>query len=283
MRVRAEPKQVSTPTGGFPLSNADLRDLVPMPSTTLELLALLDDPQADLRRLTAVAKRDVALSALLLRQANSPYFGIPGHVGNLSDAIKLIGTDQTRLVVLTSGIASLTQRRLAVYGLSKQVFMRHSADVAALTLTIAHRTHSTSTSYAYSAGLLHDVGKVVLNDLALAANSAGSVDNLFSAPSEQPLHDILADERQFFGTDHASIGQQIADMWRLPSTIGEAIGHHHDDHGGQEPELANFIAIANAIAAGADSAYPRSQQPPMPGDPIVPVDQLFTPGIMQSS
>ena len=89
------------------VTNKMLRMLAPMPATAMQLLNLLANADVSLQKLSDVAVRDVGVSTALLRCANSATFGLRGTIGSITDAIRVIGTAQTRMVVLASGVSQV--------------------------------------------------------------------------------------------------------------------------------------------------------------------------------
>src|SRR5579871_6077279 len=140
-----------------------LQGLAPLPDTALRLLALLNNADVSLREVATLATRDVGISASFLRMANSPMFGRRGSVGAVIDALRIIGITHARLLVLASGVSQIAQRELPLYGLAAGAFMKHSELVANLTMLVAREGGYPNIGLAYSTGLLHDIGKVILN------------------------------------------------------------------------------------------------------------------------
>lgn len=233
-----------------------LRSLAPLPDTAMQLIGLLNDPDVSLRRVADIAVRDVGISASLLRMANSPLFGLRGKVGSISDAIRVIGTAQARLLVLASGVSHVGQRELPLYGLEAGAFIKHSELVATLTMTIAHEAGYSNIGLAYSAGLLHDLGKVVLNGLA---QQRFGRDETASLTSQMGAHrGLLETEFALFGGDHTQVGHQICGLWSLPQELAVSIDGHHLPLP-EEPEdlLTYCLSVANTAAGLVDPEYPR--------------------------
>jgi HD-like signal output (HDOD) protein len=115
----------------------------------------------------------VPIPAALTAPTTAAILGMRGRVGSISDALRLIGTAQARLVVLTCGVAQAGKKELPFYYLPAGAFMRHSELTASLSMIVAQRMQLPDIGVAYSAGLLHDIGKVILNGLA-AEGSQGA-------------------------------------------------------------------------------------------------------------
>jgi putative nucleotidyltransferase with HDIG domain len=253
-----------------------LQSLAPLPATAVQLLALLDNPHTTLRQMAEVASKDVGIAAAILRMANSAILGMRGRVGTISDALRLIGTSQARLIVLTCGVAQMGQKELRFYGLASGTFMRHSELVATLTMTIAREVNYGDIGVAYSAGLLHDIGKVIINGLALDAGPSSPQSLQFLDAIRNPVAPMIEIEQDCFGTDHPNVGRDLSAHWALPLEIGDAIWLHHSSTDAGVPTLASFVALANATAGEVDPNYPAAHRAPMPMNPIVPIEPLVS-------
>ena len=266
---------IPTPVAPIQITKRMLQSLAPLPATAVRLLALLQDANVTLRRIADVASQDVGISAAILRMANSPLLGMRGRVGSISEALTLIGTEQARLIVLSCGVARAGQKELPLYGLEAGAFMRHSELVATLTMGIARQCQYSAVGVAYSAGLLHDIGKVILNGMALQEGLDDAKYQHFSRASAESGSHIPTLELQCFGSDHPSAGRDAAMHWALPPEIVEAIERHHGPMGESVQGLPAFLTLANAVAGDVDPAYPATQRAPMPERPIVPVEPLL--------
>ena len=257
----------------FQITKKMLQSLAPLPATAVQLLAMLEDVEAPLRTIADVAARDVGIAAALLRMANSSVFGVRGRVGNIGDALRVIGTAQARLLVLTWGIAQAGQKELRLYGLDSGKFMHHSEIVGTLSMAIAREVHYADAAMAYSAGLLHDIGKVIINAAALQRAFDKPMLQSFSAASQQPGVGIIELERLTVATDHASVGRELASLWALPCDLAAAIALHHANQVSSPCGLPAIVALANAVAGDTDKTYPELQRAPHPDNPVLPVEQ----------
>lgn len=254
-----------------------LQALAPLPTTVVQLLSLLDDPQVPLKQIADLASRDVGIAATLLRMANSPVLGMRGHVSSVTDALRLIGTVQARLLVLSCGVAQAGQKELPLYELPAGAFLRHSELVANLTVAAARQVGYTNAGTAYCAGLLHDIGKVVLNGLARQHPVVGERREALHAAIHMPHTSLLAAEQACFGADHCGMGNELASLWGLPQELAHCLSRHHvygEPIDAQEP-LPTCVALANAVAGAADGEYPAINRVELPERPIVPIEPLL--------
>lgn len=250
-----------------------LQALAPLPDTAMRLLALLDDPDVPLRDIANVAVRDVGISATMLRMANSSMFGLRGRVGSISDALRIIGTAQARLLVLASGISQAGAKELPLYGLGSGSFMKHSELVANLAMYVAKEVSYPNMGNAYSAGLLHDIGKIVINGLA-QQHGAGS--DALTRVMQQQGCTMAEAEREVYGGDHAQIGRQLGELWSLPPDLSQAIALHHAVPPQNAENLLPWcVIIANAVAANADPAYPALDRVEAPAQTLIDLERVY--------
>ena len=213
-----------------------LGDTLPSAPHVVSRLVSLTDADADTRDLLATIDRDPALTARILRTANSPFFAQTRSVTSVTRAVVVLGLPMVRNLTLgltvwdatTSHITPQQARRL----------WDHSLGVAHAARHFAQRTRLCSGADAFTAGLLHDVGKLVLAKQFPEAYRALLVQTAMSP--------VLPEvERAAVGLDHAQVGALLFERWRLPATLVEAVAHHHD--ASLQPGLVGVVAAANAL------------------------------------
>jgi putative nucleotidyltransferase with HDIG domain len=215
------------------------------PAVASRLIEEVARPDATSEEIGRILSRDPALTARTLKLANSDFYGFPRKVGSVDLAVLVLGTHTIRDLVLTSSVL----QALGKTGSSLEGLLSHSMACGIAARALAERAKYRLTGDAYAAGLLHDVGKVVLRqadperfDQVLARCRA---ENVAAAEAEQEL----------FGSDHAEVGGWLAERWGLPADIVEAIAcHHRPDAATRNPALASLVHIANFLAQRA--GYP---------------------------
>ncbi len=224
-----------------------------LPVAVIEMRRALSDPKSSLVTFERILSRDPGLCANALRVANSAAFGLSRRVVDLGQAVSLLGVARLEELVMSAGLSTVLPERLEGYATTSAGFLEHSLVVAMLSRRLAERNEPRQASSAYVAGLLHDIGKLVisgfLRDEPEVARSLESGAGLCFVDAE----------RQAFGSDHAEIGSAIAARWKLPELIVDAIrGHHHPALVELEAHraVARFVHVANGLAhmvgVGAD-------------------------------
>jgi putative nucleotidyltransferase with HDIG domain len=221
-----------------------ITDLVTLPDVALRIARMVDDPRSSATDIGREISNDPALTARLLRIANSAAYGQHGKIATVSRAIAVLGMRQVR--DLTVGVAAIR----AFDGISNnlvtmEVFWRHSVLCAVAAGQIAGRLGAGGSESPFVAGLLHDIGQLVLYRQVPDAARLGL---LMLADAEDDVGLYLC-ERRMLGFDHGVVGVALARNWGLPESLLRCIEFHH------EPELAKdysvdvaTVHIANSVA-----------------------------------
>jgi HD-like signal output (HDOD) protein len=222
----------------------NIEDLVTLPEVALRITRMVDDPTSSAADIGREISHDAALTARLLRIANSPVFGQQGKIATIKRAITVLGVRQVR--DLTMGITAVhTFDGIANELVTMASFWRHSVLCAVAADQIAARRGGRTDS-PFVAGLLHDIGQLVIfNRIPELAREA----LLLSADSidDEGLYHC---EQQVIGFDHAAVGAALACAWRLPAPLRACIEFHHEPAAAQDhPAEAAAVHIASAVAA----------------------------------
>jgi len=246
----------------------DVSELTSLPEVSIKVSELVDDPDSGVYEIGQVISQDPALSAQLLRIANSPFYGFSSSVDSISRAVTVLGTQQIRDLVFS------TTATKAFDGIPNEIisvddFWHHSLYCGLLARELATHTRKAQGEMLFTAGLLHDIGHLVMfNRIPELANKA-----IMHTIEPNVDMELYLSEREIIGFDHAAVGGLLAHQWQLPKNLIECVMYHH------EPELAEdypdevlLIHIANKITSQAYEADEIDQ------------DELFsivTPDILQ--
>lgn len=222
-------------------------ELPALPSTIARLLGLLDDELASAESVLEVIGCDPALTANLLKLCNSAYYGLRRQVGTVQEALVMLGNRTVVSLAFAASLGDVLRGPLAGYRLERDTLWRHSLAVAigAAHLADAHGDRALR-ERAFTAGLVHDIGKLVLN--------APLKSKLQQLPQTTDPDELLRGERDILGFDHAEAGRALAEAWNLPADLVTVIGGHHGPGPfGPEPRavLLRAVVAANLIACGA--------------------------------
>lgn len=233
--------------------------LPPLPGTAVKLMGVINDPRSTVEDIVETIKYDQAVTGEVLRLCNSAYFGLSRTITSLQDAMLCLGTVKILQLVMSVHTNSMLSCAQSGYGLEPGILWKHSVAVALASSTVAQRVKNSNASLVFTAGLLHDIGKVVLNEYV--AEEFGKIVHLVS---EQGLSFSEA-EHQVLGFSHEEIGAKVAEKWKLPAPIVHCIRWHHDP-GHLDPfdplvdvvHLANCTCLLMGIGLGEDGLYCRA-------------------------
>lgn len=227
-----------------------LGSLPTLPGVVRLLTSMVDDDKTSAADLGAVISRDQVLSAKLLRLVNSPIYGFPGRISSVKQALVLLGFNVVKGLVL--GTAVFDQLAANLRGL-----WNHSLGAAIISRRIAKARGMPDAEEVMVAGLLHDLGKVVLSHVAPeAAEAAATTARL------KRIH-IAEAERKVIGLDHCEIAARVVKQWHLPQRLGDVLVHHHAPmHAEHNQTAAAIVHVADILARGM--GYGDG------GDPVMP-------------
>ncbi|ROR32714.1 HDOD domain-containing protein [Inmirania thermothiophila] len=229
-----------------------------LPSLSLvvqEVLRLLDRDDADFAAIEHKLSQDQALAARVLRVANSPFYGMPREITSIHEATVLLGTHTIRNVVTTAGIIGLFPPE-AGGALDRVGLWQHAIGVGVASQVLGRRV-GLERETAFTAGLLHDIGKLVLDTLFEPLYR-----RVVRRCAEADLPFIEA-EREVLGIDHAEVGRRVAEHWRLPPVIVAAVAGHHAP--GDAPEAA-VVHVADAMTRALEIGNGGCDRVPAPDE-----------------
>ena len=223
---------------------AGLKNLPSVPELYLQIADVLQSPNASSQRIAELAAQDPALSAKLLQLSNSAFFGFSHQIFSVEEAVQLLGVTVIQTLSLAVPLFSGFDRRKFPSFPIDQLW-HHSAQTGALgrQLFKKHLEDQQLLKPAFAAGVLHDIGKLILAD-GLPAEYAQVYAE--SQETATPLHEV---ERKQFGATHAEVGDYLLALWGLPIPLVEAVACHHHPHrcGNKSICLAGIVHIANAL------------------------------------
>lgn len=220
---------------------AGLRQLPSLPVVVLEVLETFEQgDEVDIDELARRIARDQAIAARVLRIANSSFYGLQKRVGTVQEAVVVLGFRSVRAMVMSvAATSSFPQRECR--GFNHTAFWRHCVGVGlcARTLAVPARMNA---DLAFTAGLMHDIGRLVL--VTCFPAQYGEVLDYRSK------HDcpVLVAERDVLGLDHAAVGGVLAERWKFSLALREAIAGHHAPQDYTASSLAGLVHVADMTA-----------------------------------
>lgn len=220
--------------------------LVSLPEVCIRVNEMLDDPKSTTADIGKVIAQDTNLTARLLKIVNSSYYGFPSRIETVSRAITVIGFQELQgLVIAASAVETFTNVPLET--LNKVKFWRHSLYCGVVARLLAEKSHVLHSERLFVAGLLHDIGKLVI---ALHLPEEAVIIHNESQLGLRPEFEI---EREVLGFDHADVGGELIKQWKLPRTLFDAVAFHHQPQAAESGMMeASLVHIANIMADEAE-------------------------------
>jgi putative nucleotidyltransferase with HDIG domain len=220
----------------------NLTELPTFPKVVHRALTVLDDPKSTMSEITEVLRFDPSLTANIMRIANSARFGLARQVTSIETALALLGQRQIREVIVASGSLPYLTKPLYGYQMDASDLWEHSIAVATTVDILADYCRFSDPSVLFTAALLHDVGKIVLN-----IHVREWLDEILTKAKQENITFTQA-EWEVLGGDHAVIGSEILHQWEFPRTIVRAVRNHHDPDLYMQDDCSAILALGNILS-----------------------------------
>ena len=217
-----------------------------MPEVMIQVQKLIKLPGTSPAQLSKVIETDPAMVASILKVANSAYYGFRGKVSTIRHAAALFGTRRLAELITAMSAGSVLGKAMTGYGLAAGDLWRHSIAVACTSGEIAAAVGSNALDSAYMAGLLHDMGKIILDPVVRDRRLL--FDQYYATYPEKGVHDAESD---ILGFDHAAIAAILCEKWNLPRSISFGIRNHHQPSSAGDHQLSHIVHLADHISIQA--------------------------------
>jgi len=210
-----------------------------LPMVHLRLDEAINNPRKSMADIAKIIREDPGLTARLLRIVNSAFYNFPSRVETISQAVTIIGTQQLGALALATSVMQLF-KGLPEGLVSMDSFWRHSVGCGLAARVIATLRRETNAERLFVAGVLHDIGRLVMFTKAADA----SRETMTNARDAKKL--LYEAERETFGFTHAVVGGVLLQTWKLPTSLEEVVMYHHS------PKTATKFPVETAIIHVAD-------------------------------
>ncbi len=227
--------------------------LPPFPKVAHQVMKMIDDPNVKVKDLAEVIQYDSAITANLLKTCNAAYFGLPRKISSLDDALVVVGQDILKDIIITSSSARFYKGAVGSgYQLEEGELWKHSVASAIMAKSLAGHFDEIDSGVAFTAGLLHDIGKRVLSSF-VSDDFAKIVKLAYEGGCS-----FVEAENKVLGINHAELGCMILEKWGFEEALVLAVKQHHFPDALERGQLTALVAIANTqvislgIGVGAD-------------------------------
>jgi len=217
-------------------------DLPPLPAVAAKVMGMAEDDRTSAMDLAQVLSTDQALTAKLIRISNSAYYGFARRISTVREAVVMLGFKQVRQVSVGASMMNAFKRSGLNDGFDLDLFWGHSVAVAVASEALAKKTLGAKPEDAFTAGILHDIGRLVLRQVMPAEFSEAI---RLARSGECSLHEA---ELLVTGYAHDEIGQALGERWKFPGHLVDAVRCHHDETLSASGDgLAGVVAQANRL------------------------------------
>ncbi|MFO7802169.1 MAG: HDOD domain-containing protein [Desulfovermiculus sp.] len=223
-----------------------IREAPVMSPSAIRLVHLIAEEEYDLDEVVSFVRLDSGLTSNILRLVNSPAFGVMKPVNSIDRAVIYLGTQTVVSLALVNLNAHFFEQELQGYHSPQGEFWHHELRTALTSREIARMTdYGVSPDLAFTAGLLHDIGKIVISNYQLKKQC-----DLMPKVQEEETVSYLELEQTYLGTDHCQVGAMLAKQWRLPGALESSIEFHHEPSKapGEYRPLVYMVHIGDALA-----------------------------------
>lgn len=213
-----------------------------MPEVAQKARMILSNPHSSFSDLANVIESDQGIVTRVLKMANSPFYGLSGNVSSIQRASMVLGS-KTLMELLNMACSSeIMSGKLQGYDIEAGDLWKHGLAVAGASRAIARRIRPELEQDAFSAGLIHDVGKIILNPYVLEKKAE------FQSFVQTGKESFLNAEKAILGFDHAELASEVCERWKIPAHIALSIRYHHDPTPSNNDILTYIIHMADAAA-----------------------------------
>jgi putative nucleotidyltransferase with HDIG domain len=253
----------------------NVKDAPTLPTVYSALCDAMANPQATANDVAKIVSMDQASTIKILRIANSSFFGFSGRIENIQRAIVILGFNEVRNLIMASSVMKMFSGKESSTGFKPGDFWAHSLSVGLLARAIGKLAKCVNVENFFVAGILHDIGKLYFYQFA----HEEFVQVISSVEKEGRL--IRDAEVEVFGMDHALMGSLLADHWKLPEPIHDAIHYHHFGTAGDKPDLlVASVHLGDILARALGLGHPGDDLVPQPSESIWEVLKL-QPGMIR--
>jgi putative nucleotidyltransferase with HDIG domain len=240
-------EKIKTPANRtFELTNKDIDETIarirPIPQVALKVFRMMNSKDYNMQEIAKEIRQDQILGAKVINLSNTAFFNPRGKVASIDQALIMLGEKRLLQIVLSSSLELFFQDSGRGYSLCRGGIYHHSVSTAIAAENLAKKTRVVLPDVAYTAGLLHDIGKVVLDQYVAQAYP------FFYRQIFEKERNSVEVERDLMGFSHPQTGERLAKLWDLSDVLIDVIKNHHNPEAATEsPELVHLVYIADLL------------------------------------
>jgi putative nucleotidyltransferase with HDIG domain len=247
--VMAEELPAPSPLTSAELGRAALQ-IKPIPQVALKIIRTIQSNDYSLNEIAREVRLDQVITAKVIKTCNSAYIGAKENIRSLDQAIVMLGGRMVGQLILSSAMDQFFTGHQRGYSMSKGGMYHHAVSTAIVAEHLAKLTKKSESDIAYTAGLLHDIGKVLLDQYVASALP------LFYRRVVAEGEKLLDAERSLLGVSHAEAGARLAELWSFPISLRDVIAHHtHPKHAQHDRTLTSLIYLADLLTSRFDMGH----------------------------
>ena len=222
--------------------NKAIEKVGPIPQIVLKIIRMVRDETCSMQDIAKEVRQDQVISAKIISLCNSAFFSKKMKVDSIDRALVLLGEKQLIHLIISAAFEDFFTKNGQGYSLCKGGLFNHALATAILSEQLADFNDAISSDIAFTAGLLHDIGKVVLDQYMEKAYP------LFYRRTQTNDDSLFIVEQETFGITHDEVGRRLAEKWSLPESLIDVIENHHNpEQSAVNPDLVNLVYLADVI------------------------------------
>ena len=258
------------------LAIRNIKNLPTLPVIVTRILEVADEAGSSARELAEIISHDQSVSAKVLNLANSAFYGFSKRIATIPQAVVVLGFDTVKSLALGVSVFQTLSQKVGRVSFDREQFWMHSIGCAAAAKLVAKGMGIKDTGTPFVAGLLHDVGKVIL-------------DTYFNAQYQTVIEEMIEEgrsavdvETDVLNIDHAEVGGLLAVRWKFPDVLITPIAYHHNLLGTQDENLpsAVIVHLANILTKKTGVGLRYETEIPEPSDMVQKVLRLTSSKIL---
>lgn len=234
------------------ISEEDLKKAIarikPIPQVALKIIRTLQSDEYDVKDIAAQIRHDQVISAKVLNICNSAYVSTKKEIKSINQALVVLGSRIVVQLLLSSALEGFFTSSNKGYSLSRGGVYHHAVSSAIVSEHVSKLTGKSDPETAYTAGLLHDIGKVLLDQYA------GAVKPQLYRKIYSDGGELLDAEKSLLGIDHSEAGAHLAELWSFPPSLRDVVAYHSQPEQAQDdPDLTHVVYLANLLLSKFDT------------------------------